>query len=133
MNAFLVDSDILLDVITEDPEWFTRSSAVLARVAEDSMLIVTPHVYGEVAVAFDRIEELEEALPETVFRREPIPFEAAFLAAERLRVAARSGEDAPPIATLLLGAHAALLGAGLLTRRVDTFRRLFPAVTIVAP
>jgi len=76
----LVDSNVILDVFTQDPRWFDRSAAVLARMAGDHELIVNPIVYAEVSVGFERIEELDAALPGESFRREPLPWEAAFLA-----------------------------------------------------
>ena len=80
MAGVLVDSNVLLDVMTEDPTWFNRSSAALARAAESDLLIVNPLVYAEVSIRFERIEEVDAALPRTLFRRDDLPWEAAFLA-----------------------------------------------------
>ena len=80
MAGVLVDSNVLLDVMTEDPTWFNRSSAARARAAESDLLIVNPLVYAEVSIRFERIEKVDAALPRTLFRRDDLPWEAAFLA-----------------------------------------------------
>ena len=80
MTAVLVDSNVLLDVLTEDPHWFGWSSGALAEVADAFRLVINPVIYAEVSVRFSRIEELQAALPEAMFAREPIPYAAAFLA-----------------------------------------------------
>jgi len=76
----LVDSNVILDIFTEDPKWFEWSSQKLAECAEKDTLIINPIIYAEVSIRFERIEELEEALPPEVFFREDLPWEAAFLA-----------------------------------------------------
>ena len=80
MTAVLVDSNVLLDIFTSDPNWGEWSEAELARCADSSTLVINPIVYAEVSIRFERIEELEEALPPDLIRREPLPWEAAFLA-----------------------------------------------------
>jgi hypothetical protein len=72
----LVDSNVLLDVLTEDPVWLQWSSAAPAAAA----LAINPLVYAEVSVGFERIEELDEALPPEAFSRIPLPWTAAFIA-----------------------------------------------------
>lgn len=78
--AILVDSNVILDLMTEDPVWFDWSAAALSRAVDTSRLVINPVIYAEVSVLCSRIEDLEEALPRTMFEREAIPFEAAFLA-----------------------------------------------------
>ena len=75
MSDVLVDSNVLLDVLTEDPTWFEWSASMLEEHAESSVLMINPIIYAEVSVRFARIEELEEALPSDLFRREPLPWE----------------------------------------------------------
>ena len=91
--AVLVDSNVILDIATEDAEWFSWSSDALTRCAERDLLVINPVVYAEVSIGYDRIEELESVLPRTYFRREAIPWEAAFLAGKCfLRYRRRGGE-----------------------------------------
>lgn len=76
----LVDSNVLLDVMTGDPDWSAWSGDALAECAERSSLAINPLIHAEVSIRFDRIEDLEDALPEGDFIRLPLPREAAFLA-----------------------------------------------------
>ena len=76
----LVDSNVILDVLTEDPTWFEWSSSHLADLAEEAPLVINPIVYAEISIRFDRIEELDDAVPGDPFRRDGLPWEAAFLA-----------------------------------------------------
>ena len=91
MPGVLVDSNVLLDVLTEDPEWFAWSSEALARCADESGLVINPIVYAEVSVGFDRIEDVEAALPSDVFVRSPLPWDAAFLAGKCFQAYRRRG------------------------------------------
>ena len=130
----LVDSNVLLDVATNDAVWGARSADALARHAERSVLVINPLVYAEVSVGFARIEELEAALPHDLFRREPLPYEAAFLAGKAfLAYRQRGGERKSPLPDFYIGAHAAVAGYTLLTRDVLRFRSYFPRLTVLAP
>ena len=75
----LVDSNVILDIFTRDPEWFAWSASTIASAASQSGLIINPVIYAEVSVRFSRIEDLDAALPLDRFAREPIPYSAAFL------------------------------------------------------
>jgi hypothetical protein len=76
----LVDSTVILDVATDDPRWGRWSAMVLEREADRGVLVINPIIYAEVSVGYPRIEDLEAALPASVYRREPLPYDAAFLA-----------------------------------------------------
>ena len=80
MTAVLVDSNVLLDVMTEDASWLSWSVSAIERAADTSRLVINPVIYAEASVRFTKIEELDAALPSDLFEREPIPYEAAFLA-----------------------------------------------------
>ena len=67
--AFLVDANVILDIVTEDPNWFEWSSLILSQCAEEGKLWINPIIYAEVSIGFSRIEELENALPPTIFHR----------------------------------------------------------------
>jgi predicted nucleic acid-binding protein len=130
----LVDSNVLLDVLTEDPQWFRWSAATLAQQAEQGVLVINPIVYAEVSVGFERIEELEEALPSTLFRREALPWEAGFLAGKCFRTyRRRSGVRRSPLPDFYIGAHAAVTGMALLTRDPARYRTYFPRLEVIAP
>jgi predicted nucleic acid-binding protein len=130
----LVDSNVLLDVLTEDSQWFGWSSETLAQQAEQGVLVINPIVYAEVSVGFERIEELEEALPSTLFRREALPWEAGFLAGKFFRTyRRRSGVRRSPLPDFYIGAHAAVTGMALLTRDPARYRTYFPRLEVIAP
>ena len=134
MTDVLIDSNVLLDIFTEDPRWFQRSAAVLAALAGDHDLIVNPIVYAEVSVNFERIEELDVALPGDSFRREALPWEAAFLAGKCfVRYRRAGGVRRAPLPDFYIGAHAAVAGHTLLTRDARRYRHYFPKLRIVAP
>ncbi len=134
MSTVLVDSNVLLDVFTEDPVWFEWSAGALEKHAEDAVLVVNPIVYAEVSVRFESIEELEGALPAGVFRRDVLPWEAAFLAGKCFTsYRRRGGTRRSPLPDFYIGAHAAVAGMTLLTRDASRYRTCFPSLDIVAP
>ncbi len=133
-RATLVDSNVLLDVFTEDPAWFAWSAEALEAAAETSVRVINPIVYAEVSIRFARIEELEEALPRALVRRDPLPWEAAFLAGKCFaRYRRRGGARHAPLPHFYIGAHAAVARMRLLTRDASRYRSCFPTVEIVSP
>jgi predicted nucleic acid-binding protein len=124
----------LLDVLTEDAEWSEWSGDALAECAERSALAINPLIYAEASIRFERIEELEDALPEEDFLRLPLPWEAAFLAGKCfVRYRRRRGRRRFPLPDFYIGAHAAVAGLMLLTRDATRYRTYFPGVEIIAP
>ena len=134
MPGVLVDSNVLLDVLTEDPKWFVWSSGALARCADESGLVINAIVYAEVSIGFDRIEDVESALPHDVFVRNPLPWDAAFLAGKCFQAyRRRGGERRSPLPDFYIGAHAAVAGLSLLTRDPARYRTYFPKLSLIAP
>jgi predicted nucleic acid-binding protein len=130
----LVDSNVILDIVTEDKNWFQWSSDTLAKVAENHILVINPVIYAEVSVGFHRIEDLEAALPPSSFRRDPLPWEAAFLAGKCfLAYRKRSGRSGSTLPDFFIGAHAAVAHIPLLTRDVSRYRTYFPKLKLTAP
>lgn len=134
MKPLLVDSNVLLDIATEDPAWLEWSAGTLAREAEHSVLVINPLIYSEVSVGFRRVEDLESALPADRFRRESLPWEAAFQAGKAFRAyRKRGGERRSPLPDFYIGAHAAVAGHRLMTRDAARYRTYFPTVEVIAP
>ena len=130
----LVDSNVILDIFTEDPSWFEWSSRTLAHLADREELLINPVIYAEVSVRFDSIESLEEALPENMFRRESLPWEAAFLAGKCfLKYRRQKGTKHSPLPDFFIGAHAAVLGISLLTRDKERYQEYFPKLKLICP
>ena len=134
MSETLVDSSVLLDVLTEDPEWLEWSASALEQRAEESLLVINPIIYAEISIRFERIEDLEGALPATTFRRDPLPWEAAFLAGKCfLTYRKRGGARRSPLPDFYIAAHAAVAGMTLLTRDAARYRTYFPRLDLIAP
>ena len=134
MAATLVDSNVLLDVITEDDDWFDWSADRLTDAASSGHLVINPIIYAEVSAGFARIEELDEALPSSYYRRHPLPWEAAFLAGQCfVKYRRQGGERRSPMPDFYIGAHAAIAGLTLLTRDARRYRNYFPRLRIIAP
>lgn len=134
MKSTLVDSNILLDIATRDATWFDWSSQALESAANESPLIINAIIYAEVSIGFQRIEDLETAIPANLYRRDPLPFEAAFLAGkEFLRYRRSGGTRVRPLPDFYIGAHAAIAQHRLLTRDPRRYRTYFPSVELIAP
>jgi len=132
--AVLVDSNVILDIATEDPEWGGWSANALARAADEALLVINPIVFAEVSVRFERVEDLEDALPPELFRRDPLPYEAAFLAGKSfLAYRRRGGTRAAPLPDFYIGAHALVAGHRLLTRDARRYRTYFPRLALISP
>ena len=130
----LVDSNVLLDVLAEDAAWAERSEAALARVADNARLAINPIVYAEVSVGFDRVEDLDDALPPDEYARLPLPWEAAFLAGKCFLEYRRSGGTRrSPLPDFYIGAHAAVEGMPLLTRDESRYRTYLPRLELITP
>jgi hypothetical protein len=133
-SAVLVDSNVLLDVLTEDTVWFDWSSQALAGAADKGYVAINPLVYAEVSIGFERMEELDEALPPDVFLRLPLPWPAAFLAGKCFLAYRRAGGDRrSPLPDFYIGAHAAVEGIPLLTRDPGRYRSCLPRLELIAP
>jgi len=134
MTGTLVDSNVILDVLTEDPRWAAWSAAALAQAANAGPVYINPIIYAEVSIGVATIEEMEEVLPAASFPRLPIPLEAAFLAGKAfLRYRKRKGTKTTPLPDFFIGAHAAVAGLRLLTRDSRRYRTYFPSIEIIAP
>lgn len=134
MPAVLVDSNVLLDILTDDPAWADWSASQLALAGNISRLVINPIVYSEISIRFSRIEDLENALPRDIIEKEALPFEAAFLAGKIfLDYRKAGGSKTSPLPDFLIGAHAAVLGYQVLTRDPRRFRTYFPTVQLIEP
>src|SRR5487761_1260145 len=134
MTVVLIDGNVLLDVMTEDARWLAWSAQAIERAADRYRLVINPVIYAEVSIRYSRIEELDAALPKTMFDREAVPYEAAFLAAKAfLAYRRRSGTRQSPLPDFFIGAHAAVAGYLLMTRDAARYRTYFPTLPLIAP
>ncbi|MCA1695520.1 MAG: type II toxin-antitoxin system VapC family toxin [Actinobacteria bacterium] len=127
----LVDSNVLLDVLTEDEVWLEWSSVELARAADAGPLFINFVIYAEVSVRFSRIEDLDEALPRADYERLDLPWEAAFLAGKAfLEYRRNRGTRSSTLPDFFIGAHAAVARLRLLTRDPSRYRTYFPTIAL---
>lgn len=132
--ATLVDSNVILDIVTEDPVWSAWSVESLAAAADRGPLVINPIVYAEVSIRFSRVEDLDDVLSPQDFVREPLPWSAAFLAGKAFAgYRKRGGAKGTPLPDFYIGAHAAVAGHSLLTRDAARYRTYYPTVDLHAP
>ncbi len=131
----LVDSNVLLDVITEDERWMEWSASALAQASEAGPLFINPVIYAEVSIGFSRIEDVDDALPPSDYRRLDLPWESSFLAGKAFLEYRRrnKGTKMSTLPDFFIGAHAAVAQLGLLTRDAARYRTYFPKVRLTAP
>jgi len=130
----LVDSNVLLDIVTDDPIWAPWSGLRLAEAIDAGRVVINPIIYAEISVGYDSIEALDQALPEPTFRREPLPYNAGFLAGKAfLAYRKRGGTKHSPLPDFYIGAHAAIVGHRLLTRDARRYRTYFPRIELISP
>ena len=133
-TPILVDSNVILDLATVDSVWAEWSAVAIARVVNEAVLVINPLIYAEISVRYESVEELEAALPTDAFRREVLPYEAAFLAGKSfLTYRRRGGRRTSPLSDFYIGAHAAVRGYRLLTRDAARYRAYYPTVELIAP
>jgi predicted nucleic acid-binding protein len=135
LKPVLVDTNVILDIATNDERWHDWSAEALERAGDESSLVINPVIYAEVSIAYKTIEDLELALPPGTFRREPLPYEAAFLAGKAfLKYKQRGGRSKlRPLPDFYIGAHAAIASYRLLTRDAARYRTYFPGLDVIAP
>ncbi len=124
---------MLLDLFTADPRWCEWSETQLAGALDRAETLINPIIYAEISIGFERIEELERALPHEL-KREALPREAAFLAGKCfLEYRGRGGQKRSPLPDFYIGAHAAVTSRALLTRDPGRYRPLFPRLELISP
>ncbi|MGH3358320.1 MAG: type II toxin-antitoxin system VapC family toxin [Nocardioidaceae bacterium] len=129
-----MDSSVVLDIVTQDPRWAQWSASALAKSRDEGRLAINPLVYAQVSTGFDRIEDLDDAVPASEFDREPLPYEAGFVAGKAfLSYRKRGGQRRSPLPDFYIGAHAAVRRYRLLTRDAARYRTYFPTVELIAP
>ena len=134
MADVLVDSCVLLDVISADPTWEAWSAQQLSQAFEEGRVLINPLIYAEVAFAYECIEDVDAVLPRRLYGYLPLPREAAFLAARaHADYRLRGGHRQMILPDFLIGAHAVIERVGLLTRDVRRYRQAFPGLKLIAP
>ena len=129
----IVDSNVLLDLFTNDPHWADWSAEQLGAAFDRGPVLINPIIYAELSMGFDRIEDLDDALPREI-EREALPWDAAFLAGRCfLEYRRRGGVRRSPLPDFYIGAHAAVTGRRLLTRDRPRYADSLPGLQLVSP
>jgi len=130
----LVDSNVIFDILSDDEEWIDWSAAMLAAAANRGPLYINPIIFAEVSVRYERVEDVEAALPEDYFVRAPLPWDAGFLAAKCFAsYRKRGGTRRSPLPDFYIGAHAAVAGLTLLTRDPKRYATYLPGLSLLCP
>lgn len=130
----LVDNNVILDVVEDDPHWASWSQAQLEAAALNDVPLINPVIYAEVSLAYARIEELEAMLAKTELHVASIPHEALFLAGRVfLQYRRRGGTRTGVLPDFFIGAHAAVIDVPLLTRDTARYATYFPALKLITP
>ena len=134
MRPFLIDTNVIVDVLSRDPVWFDWSAGHLSALRAEARVVINPIIYAEVSVGFARIEELDSALSPVSFTRLELPWAAGFLAGKAfLRYRRERGQRRSPLPDFYIGAHAAIEGMVLLTRDAQRYRSYYPALELICP
>jgi hypothetical protein len=132
--VILVDTNVLLDVLQDDPKWADWSQGQLEAASLTERLAINAVIYSELSMAFVRIEELEVVIADAALMLEPIPREALFLAGKVfLDYRRRQGTKQGVLPDFYVGAHAAVCGYAILTRDSARYRSYFPTVELITP
>lgn len=130
----LIDTNVLLDLVTDDPVWAEWSIQQLDSASFRGALAINDVVYAELSVRFEKIEDLDDVLDEAGITLAPIPRAALFLAGKVFqRYRAAGGTRNGVLPDFFIGAHAAVAGLPLLTRDVQRYRTYFPSLNVIAP
>lgn len=130
----LVDTNVLLDVLQDDPQWADWSIAQLRAQARLHALIINPVIYAELALSFSTVEALDEVIQTLALEMREIPRPALFLAGKAfVQYRRRGGGKGQVLPDFFIGAHAAVAGWPLLTRDASRFRTCFPTLKVLAP
>lgn len=134
MRDLLIDTNVILDVIQDDPRWCDWSLGILDQYSQTHRLIINPIIYTEISIGYQRIEELEEMLTISGIKLMPIPKEALFLSGKAfLNYRRKKGTKASTLPDFFIGAHAAVADITLATRDTKRISHYFPSVRLIKP
>jgi predicted nucleic acid-binding protein len=132
----LIDSNILIDLFTDDPQWGDWSFNQLVEQASRDTLGINPIIYAEISIAFDTTMKLETALAPLNLIRTELPYQAGFFAGRaflKYKRATGQGQKRSPLPDFYIGAHAAAAKFSLMTRDTNRYRTYFPEVRLICP
>jgi predicted nucleic acid-binding protein len=130
----LVDTNVLLDLVTADPNWADWSIAALEAASLRGSLIINDVIYAELGIRYDQIELLDEFVAEAELTMLELPRPALFLAGKAFAHYRKAGGTRNGVLPdFFIGAHAAITQLPLLTRDAGRYRTYFPTVELITP
>lgn len=134
MPILLVDTNVLVDVLEDDPEWADWSIGQLRAQSKVHPLAINPIIYSELSLAFSTVETLDDTIANLGLAVLELPRPALFLAGKAfVRYRRQGGKKHNVLADFFIGAHAAVLGCPLLTRDARRYQSYFPSVKLITP
>lgn len=130
----MLDSNVLLDIVTADAKWLEWSTKQFRAAATEGHIVINPIIYAELAPAFDSQAALDRWLRPTLFRRSHLPYEAGYRASKAfVSYRERSGTKTSPLPDFYIGAHAEVEHLTLVTRDAARYHTYFPKVRLIIP
>ena len=130
----LVDTNVLVDVLENDPDWADWSIGQLRAQSQIHPLAINPVIYAELSLTFSTVEALDATLDKLGLAIMELPRPALFLAGKAfVRYRSAGGKKSNVLADFFIGAHAAVIGCPLLTRDTKRYQRYFPSVKLITP
>ena len=130
----LVDTNVLIDVLEDDPKWADWSIAQLRAQSRLHPLTINPIIYAELSLTFSRVEALDDTIENLGLKLVELPRPALFLAGKAfVQYRKQGGKSNNVLADFFIGAHAAVLGCPLLTRDARRYQTYFPKVKLITP
>lgn len=134
MSGFLIDTNVIIDVLKNDPLWISWSTNNLTQCADSGPLVINPVIYAELAVGFSSMSDLDAALPSALWERRPLSWEASYLAGQAFReYRRRGGPRTSTLPDLYIGAQASVENLVVVTRDPARIRTCFPSVRLITP
>jgi len=134
MNGILVDSCILLDLFTDDPNWADWSENILEKYSRTNTLYINSIIYTEISIGFSNIEDVEKAISELGLKVLEIPREALFLTGKVfLKYRRNKGTKTSPLPDFFIGAHATVSQFELITRDSGKYKTYYPRLKLINP
>ncbi len=134
MNGVLIDSCVLLDLFTNDPNWGEWSENILDKYSQTNTLYINSIVYTEVSIGFNKIEDLDKVIFEMGIKVLEIPREALFLTGKAfVKYRKNKGAKISPLPDFFIGAHAAIAKFDLITRDSAKYKTYFPKLKLIHP
>ena len=134
MNGILIDSCVLLDLFTNDPNWANWSQNILERYNQTNTLYINSIIYTEVSIGFNKIEEVERPLAKLGIKVLEIPREALFLTGKVfLKYRRNKGTKTAPLPDFFIGSHATVSKFDLITRDRAKYKTYFPQIKLIHP